>query len=183
MKALLPVLLLLLGACAGKAPPEHHTYLLRPPPMGALPESREPVLLQPVVVAPYLDRKGIVLQMSEARIRTARHHEWAEPLDEAVGRYLQVGIANAAGRPVEMSPLTTGSAGVEVRVRIHRLHGDARGEVRLAAEWSVRSPAGGRSLHDFVLDQRQADDGYPALVSAHAEVLDALAQAIAGTLD
>ena len=45
------------------------------------------------------------------RFSVARHHRWAEPLDEAVERYLQVSIANQAGElPFESVPLTTTGA-------------------------------------------------------------------------
>lgn len=174
--------LLLLVACAGQ-PPERHEYLLRPPASASFPAGRVPLRLLPVQLAPYLDQEGIVVQVSDVEVRPAKLNRWAEPLDEAVGRYLQVAIANAAGRPVEVSPLLTGEAGVEVQVRISQLHGSANGDVRLVAEWWARNAEGVGRLAGFDRTVRQSGKGYTPLVEAHAALLDELADAIAGSLD
>ena len=74
-----------------------------------------------VAVAPYLDQKGLVLETGKSEIRVAKHHRWAEPLDESLGRYLQVSIANQGNVDVETVPLTTGRADASVAVRIKPL--------------------------------------------------------------
>ncbi|MGE3463296.1 MAG: membrane integrity-associated transporter subunit PqiC [Pseudomonadales bacterium] len=173
---------LLLGACAG-TPVEPHEYLL-PMPARSLPTSGDaPVRLLPVTIAPYLDQQGIVLQTAGAEVHVARQNRWAEPLDAAVDRYLQVAIANATGRVVEVAPLTTRTAETMVQVRVQQLHGSTDGSVRLAAEWTVSAPTGSAVLHTFEATESQRADGYPALVDAHAALLERLAAAIAGSLD
>lgn len=173
---------LLLGACAGKAP-ERHEYLL-PMPTPALPSgSQSPVHLLPVTIAPYLDQRGIVLQTEGAEVHVGRQNRWAEPLDASVDRYLQVAIANASGRVVEVAPLTTAAATTELKVRIHQLHGSADGTVRLVAEWSVSSATGTGALHTFDATVGQSTAGYPGLVEAHGSLLDRLAAEIAASLD
>lgn len=176
------LVLLLLGACAGK-PVERHEYLLPMPVLSVPGGPGDPVRLLPVMIAPYLDQQGIVLQTAGSEVRVARHNEWAEPLDAALDRYLQVAIANAAGRMVQIAPLVTRMAMTEVQVRIQQLHGSSDGDVRLVAEWSVATPDGSRTLHVFDAAEAQPVDGYPGLVAAHAALLDRLASAIAGSLD
>jgi len=175
---LLPILL---AACAGRTP-ERHEYLLPLPTLDPQTVSDSPIHLLPVSIAPYLDQQGIVLQTQGAEVHVARQNRWAEPLDAAVDRYLQVALANATGRVVEVSPLTTASSATEVQVRVQQLHGNAGGKVRLVAEWSVVNPAGERTLHHFDATVAQQVDGYPALVDAHATLLDRLARAIAASL-
>ena len=179
MKKLFPVLLLV-TAC-GSQPLEQREYLLRPAAHVVPSSSGDVVRLAGVRIAPYLDRKGIVLQTGTMEIHTGRQHRWAEPLDEAIARYLQVAIGSHAGVTVEMTPLTTPGDYPEIEVRIHQLHGSATGDVRLSAEWTLSS-AGTHGIHAFDGSVRQEEDGYPALVQAHAALLDEFARAIAGSL-
>jgi len=176
---LLPILL---GACAGKTV-ERHEYLLPLPTLSPPIISDAPIRLLPVAIAPYLEQQGIVLQTEGAAVHVAGQNRWAEPLDAAVGRYLQVAIANATGRTVEVSPLTTASAATEVQVRVQQLHGSTDGKVRLVADWSILGATGKRVLHAFDATVAQHADGYPSLVDAHATLLGQLASAIASSLD
>ena len=98
---------ILLSGCAGSPVVEDHDYLLRPQKMTVSSGSRSVVHLKPVTVAPYLAQKGLVLQTGSSEINVAKHHRWAEPLDEAVERYLQVSVANQADVAVESAPLIT----------------------------------------------------------------------------
>ncbi|TNF84978.1 MAG: membrane integrity-associated transporter subunit PqiC [Gammaproteobacteria bacterium] len=182
----LPALLvagLLLAGCAGSPPVQDHDYLLRPQKLTVTSGSRSVVQLKPVVVAPYLDQKGMVLQTGSSEIQVARHHRWAEPLDEAVERYLQVSIANQAGVAVESVPLTTLEEDATVTIRINQLHGTKSGRVRLVADWKVDRADLEPMLYSFDESVTQATDGYPALVDAHAELLDRLGGAIARSLE
>ena len=174
---------LLLIGCAGSPQVQDHDYLLRPQKLMVSSGSRSVVQLKPVTVAPYLDRKGLVLQTGDSEIRVARHHRWAEPLDEAVERYLQVTIANQANVTVESGPLTTDSDTATVTLRINQLHGTESGQVRLVADWKVDRDEHGSVLHSFDETTRQTADGYPALVDAHAVLLDELGRAIADSLE
>lgn len=170
-----------LGGCAG-TPPETHEYLLQPQPSERASGDRSAVVLNSVVLAPYLDQQGIVLQTSAAEIHVARHHQWAEPLADAVGRYLQVAVGNLADVQVEMGSLTTGDASRKVTVRINRLHGDAQGEVRLVADWLIETDGAEPVLSSFDERARQSANGYGPLVATHEVVLDRFARAIADSL-
>ena len=173
----------LLTGCAGSPPVEDHDYLLRPQKLMVSSGARSVVHLKPVTVAPYLDQKGLVLQTGSSEINVARHHRWAEPLDDAVERYLQVGVANQADVTVESAPLVSEGEDATVTVRINQFHGTESGRVRLVADWKVDYAESESELHNFDETVTQAGDGYPALVDAHAVLLDQLAGAIAETLD
>ena len=173
----------LLAGCAGSPVVEDHDYLLRPQQMMVSSGSRSVVHLKPVTVAPYLSQKGLVLQTGGSEINVAKHHRWAEPLDEAVERYLQVSVANQADVAVESAPLITEEDGRTVAVRINQLHGTETGQVRLVADWKVEDADGESALYSIDETVRQAASGYPALVEAHADLLDQLAAAIAESLD
>lgn len=172
----------LAAGCAGSPAVQKHDYLLRPQQLTLSPGTRSTVLLKPVSVAPYLDRKGIVLQTASSEIRVAKHHQWAESLDEAIGRYLQVSISNQAEVAVESAPLTTVREEATVIVRINQLHGTESGRVRLVADWKVDRPDRDPMLYNFDESLSQAADGYPALVDAHGVLLDQLGAAIAASL-
>jgi uncharacterized lipoprotein YmbA len=140
------------------------------------------VRLTAVDVAPYLDRNGIVLYREPAEVHVARQHVWAEPLDASIARYLQVAVGRASGRSVELPPFETAAAGSTLEVRIQQLHGSMAGQVRLVAEYRIETQGEEAQLHRFETSEAQRGDGYPALVEAHAAVLDRLAEDIAGAL-
>ncbi len=175
----------LLTGCTGAPPMADHVYLLRPDVTVTATEGA-PLRLKSVRIPPYLDQRGLVLQTGPSEIEVAKHHRWAEPLDGALERYLQVAIARRSGRPVETAPLSrpeTGAEGPEtIAVRIHQLHGTESGHVRLVADWRITGE-GEPEMHSFDETRTQSADGYPALVAAHAGLLDALAGAIVDSLD
>ena len=94
------VLALGLAACAGRPPPERAYYLLR----AEVPENLSPldpdalVGVARVVLADYLDRAGVVVQVGENQVREARYHLWAEPLEKSVRMYLHARISTLVGR-------------------------------------------------------------------------------------
>jgi uncharacterized lipoprotein YmbA len=180
--ALVLVLTSALAACAG-AGLERHEYLLRPETATAPADADGVARLTLVEVAPYLDQDGIVLLGPDSEVHVGKQHLWAEGLNESVQRYLQVAIGTASGRVVEVAPVTTGRPAPEIEVRIHQLHGSVDGRARLVAEWSVTQADGSATLHEFESVLRISADGYPALVAAHGELLDELAEAIAGALE
>ncbi|MDX1458565.1 MAG: ABC-type transport auxiliary lipoprotein family protein [Marinobacter sp.] len=143
----------LLSAC-GSSP-------VAPPPGYLLPSSatvgNATVDVQ-VRVAGYLEQGGIVLQLSDTELRSARQHRWAEPLAKQLQRALHAGLGGVDGGD------------------------DARLVVQLSRFHGVQNPVGDRaviygvwqySTAEGVVKQGNMDgqapiatDGYAALVEA-----------------
>ena len=178
---LLSGLLTCLG-CAS-APPEQKTEFLLRPQAISVQDSMPPTIgLGRVEVAPYLDHVGIAFETAPGEINIAEHHRWADPLDFAIRRYLQVAVGQAAGQNIAGS-LTVG-AGPDTRidVLVHQFHGSVSGKVVLVAEWQIHSSTLKKvqAYRQFSATETVRGDGYAEVVRAHAALLDALAAAIAG---
>lgn len=175
----------LAGTGCSTTPPEPAEYLLRPSLENGRTIEQPPIAaLGQLSVAPYLNRQGIVLETGEGRLEMARSHRWAEPLAHSLRRMLRMGIAQASGRAVAEARSGSGAAPVVIDVDIHRLHGSLEGEVVLAADWLLRDGDSAEVLGRYGTVHRvlTKEDGYPALVRAHAELLDALSASIADTV-
>ncbi len=178
------VLLLCLVGCAS-APPEDSYYLLRVQPPADLDSTDPlPVALGRIAIPPYLDRVGLVVQTDEHRIREARYHRWAEPLDEGTWFYLRERISSELGRSLDPGPGLGKSVRYRVDIRINEFHGTLDGQARLVARWSVRELDEDTVVETqrFSESRVQDGEGYPGLVNTATELLDELAATIARTL-
>jgi uncharacterized lipoprotein YmbA len=136
-----------------------------------------------VTVAPYLDQPGIVVATTGHRMQIANDHRWAEPLDVAVRRNLELGIAAASGLSVVGAPMAREQRLI-VDVTIQQLHGTIDGQVGLVAEWQWLDGGSAALIsHHQSRDHTEVEkDGYDALVDAHAMLLERLAGSVAATL-
>lgn len=177
--------LLLSGCLGGTQAPETQYYLLRADhaPASALPLSR--VQLNKVVIAPYLEQAGLVLEQRPNTIAIARYHQWSEPLSFSLHSFLSQAISSHYGKEVLPASRTGKSTAQQLDISIDQLHGTAQGDVKLVANWTLRNsdtrPAG-VSHHKFSRSIPLTADGYPALVQAEKELLMEFAQAVAATL-
>ncbi len=186
MRCLPLVLVLCLAACATAPPPEHSYYLLRAEVPGALASAENGVLLGvgTVSIAPYLDRSGIVVQVDDHRVREARYHLWAEPLDQGIRGYLSDRIAALLGRALNNGSNLVDQWDYRIDVAIEDFHGTLNGEARLVARWSLIDTAQDKLIASqrLVRTKRQALDGYPGLVEVEAALLDELATEIVAVI-
>lgn len=173
--------LALLSACAGKSI-EPSYYLLRP---SVEMESRvmspsTKFALGKIVIAPYLDQPGLLLETSDGQIRAARHNLWAEPMYEGVHSYMVKEISRARGEDILPARLVPQATVVELR--IDQLHGTDNGEAKLVAYWWLRHDNEIESAYQFSESETLGADGYEALVNAERKLLTRLAEAIADTM-
>lgn len=170
-----------LGACASQ-PEQTSTYLLRPQSTSHQDFTEPAIALGKVEVAPYLDHEGIVLETTPGEIHTAQHHRWAEPLNFAIRRYLQVALGRETGHSVAGSLAGTGGVEAKIDVIVHQLHGSVSGHVKLVAEWRIHDLRTGDVLahRQFSADETIRGDGYAEITRTHAALLDELARSIAG---
>ncbi len=167
------------------APPERTYYLLRvEPPANLTAADPLPIGLGRISLPPYLDRVGLVVQTDEHRVREARYHLWAEPLDEGAWFYLRDRISSELGRALDPGQDLGGRVRYRVDIRINEFHGTLDGQSRLIARWSVRDLEDDSVVESqrFSQTRRQAGDGYPGLVNAQLTLLDELARTIAQAL-
>lgn len=166
---------LLLGGCASK-PESTRYYLLTDPTVShSLAASGRPLsqlALGAVTLPVYLQSRNIAVVIGSTEIRGARGHRWAEPLGDGLRRYLQETLA--AGYQGEASYL--------LDLTVHHLHGAESGTVLLDANWRVRARGSADAVGagQFTEQVQQSGPGYDALVEAHRQVLDRLANEIVG---
>jgi len=173
--------MLALGACAGQ-PVEPRYFLLR----AEAPENSRSMAvnadfaLSRVMIAPYIAQRGLLLEVAPGEIRAARHHLWAEPLQDGVYAMLLEGISAAAAQ--DLLPATAGATPAGVVVRIDQFHGTAEGDALLVAQWWVERDGAVEDARLFVQREPLRREGYAALAQAQRELLVQLAQAIGTAL-
>jgi len=176
-------LLALLG-CATAPAPERTRYLMRSSegtPAGPVSHAR--LGFRRVVVAPYLKSLGLVVETGPGQVNSARFHEWAEPLDQGLRRFLVPATAAALGESVGGGAAYAGDWAYRVDLYIDQLHGTAEGDALLAAEWRIVDSAGvevGRSA--FSKRSALSGSGYDALAEAELALVAELATAVADSL-
>ena len=185
MKSLVLIALLIVAGCASSVPALKQ-YLLRTdvPAQFTVEPSTRVVGLGGLVVAPYIDGPGIVLETSDGEIRAARDHQWAEPLRESIRRFLAREISHQAGQFIRAQSSGENDWQRRIDIRIDELHGTASGDAHLVAYWTIFDIAERKviSEHGFEATQALSVDGYKALVRAEKVLLDKLASAIAASL-
>lgn len=181
--------LLLSGCLGGTQAPDTHYYLLRADhaPASALPVSNPQlshVQLDKVVIAPYLDQAGLVLEQQPGTIAIARYHQWSEPLSFSLHNFLSQTLSLHYGKEVLPANRNARPATQKLQITIDQLHGTVQGDVKLVAGWTLQGsdPQRPTAVHKFSRTRPLTADGYPALVQAQKELLTELAQAVAATL-
>ena len=181
MKTVILLASMVLVACSG-TPVQTEYYLLR---SDLEQRSRE---LAPsanfamgrIIIAPYIEQPGIVLETGRGEVRPALHHQWAEPMRQGLQQFLRVEVSDAVGE--DIFPVEYSEGELIFDVRIDQLHGTADGDALLVAYWWIRKDREIVSSHQFSERQALSSDGYGALANAEKVLLGELAGKIAGTL-
>lgn len=167
----------LLAGCASKPDATRYYLLTDPLDQSVVRGELRPLdqlAIGALQVPVYLQSRNIAVVLGTTEIRGARAHRWAEPLGEALQRYLQAALANGY---VNDAPYL-------LDVTLHHLHGAESGTVLLDLDWRVR-PRGAPEViasGRFTDQLQQARPGYDALVVAHRQLLDRFADAAASVL-
>lgn len=161
-----------LGGCLdlGKESPPVRYYLLSPLP-GVAPADAV-VLVEPVVLPPYLRRPQIVTRRQGNEIGRAEFDRWGEPLEESIRRVV--------GENLALLDVPGGEGGWRVRLEIVRFEGGPGGEVELQARWSVAAGEKSfRSASQASVREPVTAAGYDAMVAAMSRALASLSREIA----
>lgn len=179
--AIFPLLLVL--GCSS-SPPERHFYVLRADDAPASPVPAETVGIGRVMIAPYLDRAEVVVQIGEREIRPAQYHYWGEPLNSGIRHYLRAELVSRLGHDVGSDAIARELWDYRIDVSIETLHGSLDQGARINAGFLVtdvggsKAPVAGRVIGH----ERLTRDGYPGLIDAHTRLLEQLATAIQNAL-
>lgn len=176
------VLAFLFGSigCASAPVPEQHLYLLSAPATPTQYSSDLVIAMGRVTIAPYLRRSQVMLQVGQHEMRPASHHQWAEPLDQSVRRYLRDGLSAELNAAVDTQPDRTHPPDIQVDVMIERFHGDMGGRVILDAQYVIhqRDVTDSPTRNRIHLQAHQGTSGYAELIATKSELLDDLTQRI-----
>ena len=173
--------IVLLVACSG-TPVQTQYYLLRSD-MEQRSRDLEPsknFAMGRIMIAPYIEQPGIVLETGQGEIRPARYHQWAEPMRDGLKQFLRVEVSQAAGEDIFPEDISQGELVFEVR--IDQLHGTVEGDATLVAYWLSRRDREIVSTHQFSEREALRSDGYGALADAEKALLSRLAGRVADTL-
>jgi len=157
---------------------------LEPPP-GAAPTASAPsVLVAPVVLPGYLDRRELVTRLSSNQILVDDLALWAEPLRESLPRTLAQDLTALLGSgSVRCLPWTGATPpDVVVSVEILRFERTAHGTVDLAARWTMTNGGGGageRMRNETRLSLATGGTSMQAAVSSMSEALARVSREIA----
>lgn len=180
------VLALVLGLSAcGSNPVEDRYYslvLAADDASEAIPaDAATPVLLVgPVQLPEYLQRRGLALQVGANEIQTANHHFWAEPLDEAIAKVLVRDISSRTGGIVVERDVGRWTEAGDCRLRIEfdKFHATDRARVVSSGRYWLSASASA-ARQEFDMTQTIAADGYAHAVTALRQSLRNLAAQIA----
>ena len=173
--AALPFLGLLLAACATRAPLDRYFVLTSEAPTGA-PNSPTSgvhgarVFIRRVEIPGYLQSTKLVSRHADNQVDYAATSQWAEPLDQGIA----AAVASAMDRTGRATVVGMVGGGVppardyDLKIEVERFEGDDKGEVVLAATWSLflpesSTPVTTRRSH-FVQSGWKYGD-YPALAN------------------
>lgn len=187
MRTVTSLWLLLLIGCSTAAPPSPTRYLMRidVPDRSERVSSPARVGIRRLTVAPYLDRTGLVLETTPGQVRSARYHEWAEPLPDGLRSLLRAELARTLGADVDDIEAHAPQWTIAIDVTVDQFHGTAAGDALLAVGWQVDRTAKKQAAAQYRFTRRVplARPGYAALAEAQLELVRQLASAIAASLD
>ncbi len=177
----------LLSGCMGASAPEERTFYLLRARVGDGSTSigtGAVVTMGNVRVAPYLNRAGIIVQLGEYRLREARFHLWAEPLDRGISYYLGERVTALLDRTEDEEALARKLSRYRIDVSVDEFHGTLEGEARLVARWALREGKARKDIQTqrFARTKSQQGAGYAGLVATQIALLDELAEVIASEL-
>jgi uncharacterized lipoprotein YmbA len=138
------------------------------------------ILLGPVVLPGYLDRRELVTRLGSNQLRTEELELWAEPLRDSLPRTLQRDLEALLG-PGRIQRLPwTGPSPPEmvVSVELRRFERTASGRVELEAHWAIAEGQAERLRRETRLSL-PAGTNTQAAVASLSEVLAGLSREIA----
>jgi uncharacterized protein len=177
-----------LCAC-GSSPPTRFYILNEIAPAAApaaIAANQIPVRVEPVAIAPELDRPELVTRSGPNRVHVADSERWAAPLADQIRRVISDDLTTRLppGLVADPNEPSTSEPRRLLTIAIAEFYGDGTCAVTLRAGWSLTNPHA-TVLHGFELTQIPSSapcaGELPAAMSrALARMADDLAKVIAG---
>lgn len=176
-----------LAACAGTSPDVQRYQL----PTAALSDRSEQVqrpviLLAPVALSELLYQPGIVMQIDDITLHPARHHVWANDLQQQLTLGLQRRLQHRLDNHLVLVNRLSGqhTADKHLSIRLDAFQGHYEGFALTEGQWQLLSRDGALERNATIQLQTELNsDGYAALVRALGNNLDQLADQIAQQLN
>ena len=183
-------LALALAGCLGGQSPSTNFYMLSPlspsqaGESAASAEARIHVGLETVVIAEYLNRNEIVLNLDNTIFQLAEFNQWAEPLDGNLTRVLGENLMNLLqGDSIRVFQASESSIPLDYRLEVDvlRLDGNLGDQVTLIVQWALLETA----EDDLMLMRRSryqelaADATVKELVLAQSRTIENLSRDMA----
>jgi uncharacterized lipoprotein YmbA len=185
MKFPMLLAIVLVTGCTSSVPTLNQ-YLLRSdvPSQFSVTKHLATVGLGAVIVAPYIDGLGLVLESRDGEVRAARDHQWAEPLRDSLRVFMARETSVSAGQVIRAYDTGDNDWQRRIDLRIDQLHGTPSGEAKLVAYWQVFDTEKRTVISENGFSDTQAlgADGYAALVVAEKALLITLAAKMAASL-
>jgi hypothetical protein len=190
---LLLFLSLALAGCLGGPSAPTNFYMLSPlsaSPAGtssATPEARIRIGLVTVVVAEYLNRNEIVVNLDDTVYQLAEFNQWAEPLSDNLTRVLEENLTNLLRDDLIDVFLASDSSipsDYRLEVDVLRLDGNLGGQVALISQWALLEA----EEDELILMRRSeyqepaVDNTYKGLVMAKSRTIEKLSRDIAAAV-
>jgi len=185
--AIICLSLVLAGCLGGRSAPTRF-YMLRPlvqsqtmtPPATA--EARFHIGLEMVVVAEYLNRNEIVVNLDNTIYQLAEFNQWMEPLNNNLTRVLEENLTNLLQADSINVFLTSESSiplDYRLEVDVLRLDGNLGDQVTLVAQWALLDEEDELKLMRRTKYQEQTiDTTYKELVLAKSRTIERLSRDI-----
>lgn len=147
-------------------------------------ETKAHLIVGPVLLPEYLNRRGLAMQKDSNQIQTANHHFWAEPLEEAISKVLVRDIANlASGVTVDRDAgRWTDSGDCRLRIEFDKFHATDRSRVVSSGRYWISS-SDSDLKQEFAVTQTLSADGHANAVAALRRSLGILAAQITDTIE
>jgi uncharacterized lipoprotein YmbA len=182
----------LVGCLGGPSAPTNFYMLsvLSPSPAGssaASAEGRIRIGLATVVVAEYLSRNEIVINLDNTVYRLAEFNQWAEPLNDNLTRVLAENLTNLLRNDLIDVFLASDSSipsDYRLEVDVIRLDGNLGDQVTLVAQWALLEG----EEDDLILMRRSeyqeptADNTYKGLVMAKSRTIEKFSRDMAAAI-
>jgi uncharacterized lipoprotein YmbA len=186
---------LALVACLGGRSSPTHFYMLSPfspEQTGTFPATKEKearihIGLETVVVAEYLNRNQIVVNLDNTVYRLAEFNQWAEPLSNNLTRVLQQNLTNLLrDDSIDVFVASQSSIPFDYRLEIDviRLDGNLADQATLVAQWALLEGEEDRVklMRRSQYQAPAADNTYKALVLAKSRTVEKLSREIAADI-